>query len=68
MPENRSVPISFSASAGHRVLIAGVDPAGVRLALELADAGLPVTVCTRGSVASAGHAALGGPDDFDDEK
>ncbi|HEY5998686.1 MAG TPA: FAD-dependent oxidoreductase, partial [bacterium] len=44
---------------GHRILIAGADAAGVRLALELADGGLPVTVCTRGAVTPAAGGALG---------
>ncbi|HWR97076.1 MAG TPA: 4Fe-4S binding protein, partial [Candidatus Methanoperedens sp.] len=46
-------------SRGHRVLIAGADAAGVRFALELADAGLPVTVCTRGAVSPEAGGALG---------
>ncbi len=44
---------------GHRLLIAGVDPAGVRLALELADAGLAVTVCTRGILSPQPGGTLG---------
>ena len=35
---------------GHRLLIAGADPGGVRLALELADAGIPVTLCAQGAL------------------
>ena len=44
---------------GHRVLIAGADAAGVRLALELADAGLPVTLCTQGTLSPEAGGALG---------
>ncbi len=44
---------------GHRLLIAGADAAGVRLALELADAGRPVTLCTKGSLSPEGGGALG---------
>jgi NADPH-dependent glutamate synthase beta subunit-like oxidoreductase/NAD-dependent dihydropyrimidine dehydrogenase PreA subunit len=43
----------------HRVLIAGGDPGGVRLALELADAGLPVTLCTKGTLGPQAGGALG---------
>jgi NADPH-dependent glutamate synthase beta subunit-like oxidoreductase/NAD-dependent dihydropyrimidine dehydrogenase PreA subunit len=44
---------------GHRLLIAGADPAGVRLALELADAGIPVALCTQGAIAPGAGGALG---------
>ncbi len=43
----------------HRLLIAGADAAGVRLALELADAGLPVTICTQGALSPEPGGALG---------
>ena len=41
------------------MLIAGADAGGVRLALELADAGLPVTLCTRGTLSPEAGGALG---------
>ena len=41
------------------MLIAGADPGGVRLALELADAGLPVTLCTQGVLDPHRAGALG---------
>ena len=44
---------------GHRVLIAGADAGGVRLALELADAGLPVSLCTQGTLSPEAGGALG---------
>ena len=44
---------------GHRLLIAGADAGAVRLALDLADAGVPVTVCTRGELSPAAGGALG---------
>jgi NADPH-dependent glutamate synthase beta subunit-like oxidoreductase/formate hydrogenlyase subunit 6/NADH:ubiquinone oxidoreductase subunit I len=44
---------------GHRLLIAGVDPAGVRLALELAEAGLAVTICTQGALSPGPGGARG---------
>jgi NADPH-dependent glutamate synthase beta subunit-like oxidoreductase/NAD-dependent dihydropyrimidine dehydrogenase PreA subunit len=47
------------APRGHRLLIAGAGPDAVRLALALADAGLPVTVATRGVLSPAAGGALG---------
>jgi len=43
----------------HRVLVAGADTGGVLLALQLADAGLPVTLCTQGTLGPAAGGALG---------
>jgi len=48
-----------SGRHGQRLLIAGADAGGVRLALELANAGLPVTLCTQGMLSPAAGGALG---------
>jgi NADPH-dependent glutamate synthase beta subunit-like oxidoreductase/NAD-dependent dihydropyrimidine dehydrogenase PreA subunit len=52
-----TLPVPSSGS--HRVLIAGADPGGVRLALELADTGLPVTLCTRDTLSPEAAGARG---------
>ena len=44
---------------GRRLLIAGADAGGVRLALELADAGLPISLCTQGTLGPETGGALG---------
>ncbi|MHB8835350.1 MAG: FAD-dependent oxidoreductase [Candidatus Methylomirabilia bacterium] len=48
-----------SGRHGHRLLIAGADAGGVRLALALAEAGLPVTLCTQGTLSPEAGGALG---------
>ena len=53
------MPLRKTLLHGHRVLIAGADAGGVRLALELADAGLPITLCTQGTLSPEAGGALG---------
>ncbi len=49
----------MSLPQGRRLLVAGADAPGVRLALEAADAGVPVTLCTAGTLGPAAAGALG---------
>jgi len=55
----KMIPDAQPGRHGHRLFIAGAAAGGVRLALELADAGLPVTLCTQGTLSPETGGALG---------